>query len=44
MLMELKPVFYNIEKYTPKAIINCIRVDGASDKGPNHKEVQFYWT
>lgn len=40
---ELKPAFYNIETDTPKAI-DCVRVDGASDEGPSHEEVQFYWT
>ena len=25
-------------------LINCIQVDGASDEGPSHKEVQYYWT
>ena len=25
-------------------MIECIRVDGASDEGPSHEEVQFYWT
>ena len=24
--------------------LDCVRVDGASDEGPNHEEVQFYWT
>ena len=24
--------------------IECIRVDGASDEGPAHEEVQFLWT
>ena len=24
--------------------IECIRVDGATDEGPNHEEVQFLWT
>lgn len=24
--------------------IECVRVDGASDEGPGHEEVQFYWT
>ena len=24
--------------------IECIRVDGASDEGPSHEEVQFWWT
>ncbi len=24
--------------------IDCIRVDGASDEGPSHDEVQFWWT
>ena len=27
----------------PKAI-ECIRVDGASDEGPSHDEVKFWWT
>ena len=27
----------------PKSI-NCIQVDGASDEGPSHEEVQYYWT
>ena len=39
---ELKPVFY-LESGSPKSI-DCIRVDGASDEGPSHEEVQFYWT
>jgi len=24
--------------------IECIRVDGASDEGPGHEEIQFYWS
>ena len=24
--------------------IECIRVDGASDEGPSHEEVRFWWT
>ena len=24
--------------------IKCVRVDGASDEGPSHTEVQFLWT
>ena len=27
----------------PKSI-DCIRVDGACDKGPSHLEVQYWWT
>ena len=27
-----------------KKAIDCIRVDGASDEGPSHHEVQFMWT
>jgi len=34
---ELKPCFEN-------KIIDCIRVDGATDEGVSHKEVQFMWT
>ena len=39
---ELQPVFFrtgSIEK-----AIDCIRVEGASDEGPGHEEVQFHWT
>ena len=39
---ELKNAFYNpLNK--PKEIV-CVRVDGASDEGPSHLEVQFWWT
>ena len=40
---ELKPVFWNFESDKQKRI-DCVRVDGASDEGPSHEEVQFYWT
>ena len=25
-------------------IIECVRVDGATDEGPSYQEVQFMWT
>lgn len=38
---ELSSVFfYNSD---PKPI-DCIRMDGATDEGPSHEEVQFWWT
>ena len=40
---ELHPLFCNLSNGLPKSI-ECIRVDGASDEGPGHEEVQFYWT
>ncbi len=40
---ELKYVFINPETGDEKAV-DCIRVDGASDEGPSHEEVQYYWT
>lgn len=40
---ELKPVFVNQGTGDFKAV-DCVRVDGASDEGPSHEEVQFYWT
>ena len=40
---ELKHVFKNMEMESPKQI-ECIRVDGASDEGPGHEEVQYWWT
>ena len=40
---QLHPLFSNLSNGLPKSI-ECIRVDGASDEGPGHKEVHFYWT
>ena len=40
---QLQPVFQNLETGTLKKV-DCIRVDGASDEGPSHEEVQFCWT
>ena len=40
---ELQPVFINSLTNLPKSI-ESIRVDGASDEGPSHEEVQFFWT
>lgn len=42
-LEQLQPVFQNLETGTSKKV-DSIRVDGASDEGPSHEEVQFYWT
>lgn len=39
---ELKNVFLQ-PNGDPKNIL-CVRVDGASDEGPSHEEVQFFWT
>ena len=40
---ELKPAFINPDTRQQKHIM-CIRVDGASDEGPSHQAVQFWWT
>ena len=40
---SLKHVFYNCETGHPK-LIDCIRVDGASDEGPAHEVIQYFWT
>ena len=40
---ELEPAFINADTKQPKQI-TCIRVYGASDEGPSHQEVQFWWT
>ena len=39
----LLPVFTNTLNSSPK-VIECVRVDGGNDEGPNHEEVQFFWT
>lgn len=36
---ELKPVFQNLETGCSKSI-DCVRVDGATDEGPSHHQVQ----
>ena len=43
MQPSLQPAFINPVTKCPKEI-ECIRVDGASDEGPSHEEVQFHWT
>ena len=40
---EVKPGFIDPATNKPKTI-ECIRVDGASDEGTGHVEVQFWWT
>lgn len=37
------PIFSNKSGNSPKEI-DCIRVDGASDEGPAHEVVQYWWT
>ena len=39
---ELKNVF--LQPNGERKPILCVRVDGASDEGPSHEEVQFFWT
>ena len=40
---ELQVVFTDQQTNFPKSIVS-IRVDGGSDKGRSHEEVQFFWT
>ena len=40
---DIQPAFINSITGKRK-LIECIRVDGASDEGPSHEEVQFMWT
>ena len=40
---EFQPAFFHPETGERKQI-ECVRVDGASDEGPIHEEVQFVWT
>ena len=42
-IKELKPAFFNPTNGARKCI-ECVHVDGASDEGPSHTEVQFFWT
>ena len=39
---KLKMVFNDPVTGQPKPVV-CIQVDGASDEGPAHLEVQFWW-
>ena len=40
---ELAPAFLNLHNGALKSV-ECIRVDGASDEGSSHEEVQYWWT
>ena len=40
---SIQPAFINSLTNQPKLIV-CARVDGATDEGPSHLEVQFWWT
>ena len=40
---ELQPVLLNLENGHSKDI-DCVRVNGATDEGPSHHQVQYWWT
>lgn len=40
---EFHPAFTDPRSGQPKQVF-CVRVDGASDEGPGHEEVQFLWS
>ena len=40
---QFKPMFFNPSTDVRKPV-ECFRVDGASDEGPIHDDVQFLWT
>ena len=40
---ELKHVFNNLDTGQSKSI-DCVGIVGASDEGPSHEEVQYYWS
>ena len=42
-MREQSPAFTNTETSKRKSV-TCVRVDGSSDEGPSHVEVQFWWT
>ena len=39
----IQPAFMNPQNGNAKQI-ECIRVDGETDEGPSHQEIQFWWT
>ena len=39
---SLQAAFLNPSTESPKQI-ECVRVDGATDEGPSHQEIQFWW-
>ena len=41
-ITNIKPAFVNPLTNQPK-LIECIRVDGATDEGLPHQEIQFWW-
>ena len=40
---NVQPAFFNCLTGERKTGV-CVRVGGGHDKGPTHKEVQFWWT
>ena len=40
---SLHPVFLQKSSGAPKQV-DCIRVDGATDEGPRHETIQYWWT
>ena len=40
---SVNSIFINPLTERPKHI-ECVRVDGATDEGPGHNEIQFWWT
>ena len=42
-MSDLQSVFNNSSTCKPKAV-ECVRINGASNEGPSHEEVKFWWT
>ena len=40
---SLHPIFLQKSSSAPKQV-DCIRVDGATDEGPCHETIQYWWT
>ena len=39
----MQPAFMNLTTGAPK-LLECARIDGSTDEGPAHLEIQFWWT
>lgn len=39
----MQPAFMNLTTGAPE-LLECARIDGSTDEGPAHLEIQFWWT
>lgn len=43
-MLQEAPILQPAFKTGEQKMVQCVRVDGTSDEGLGHEEVQFWWT